>query len=118
MMHQAQRLEMQLWDLVVQRAIADVEFRDRLLGSPQESLRELGLPVDDIAVVVREHNDRERTITLPPVIAAAESAALVASAEAAYSAEPPSQPIVGSACCALSDPGDLRATFGSEVSRG
>jgi hypothetical protein len=109
---------MQLWDLVVQRAIADVDFRNRLLTSPQETLRELGLPVDDIDVVVREFDEHQRTITLPPMIATAEPAAFAESPERPYSMEPPSKPIVGSACCALSDLHDLRAVIGNEVRHG
>jgi len=113
-----QHLEAPLWDLVVQRAAADGEFRDRLMTSPRETLGAMGLPVDDLEVVVRELNDRERIIMLPPMIATAGPSALAVPVSGAFSTEPPSSPIVGSACCALSDPADSRVTLGSETRHG
>ncbi|MCW6005373.1 hypothetical protein K1W54_12385 [Micromonospora sp. CPCC 205371] len=118
MTYHKQHLEMQLWDLVVQRAVLDADFRNRLLTSPQEAVREMGLPVDDVDVVVRELDDRGRMVIMPPMISTTEPAGLVASPVKAYSVEPPSRPMVGGACCALSDPGDLRALYGGGVRHG
>ncbi len=61
-----QRFHDKQWSLIVARAWADEEFRDRLISNPQAVLRENGLEIaPDVEVRVVEDSESVRHFILP-----------------------------------------------------
>ncbi len=62
-----ERAQEKAWSLIVARAWADADFRDRLMADPGSVLSEHGLEVEPgVEIRVVEDTDRVRHFVLPP----------------------------------------------------
>jgi hypothetical protein len=98
------------WDDAVRLATVNPEFRRRLVDSPADALRDVGVDVGATSVVVHEFRDDEQVLILPPLLERPE--APQRSGDARPAAGFPSAPMVGVIHCALLDPTDDRVYYG------
>jgi hypothetical protein len=103
-----------LWDQAVQRSTVDRYFRRKLLESPDETLKAVGVDVSDRTVIVHEFSEGQRLLILPPMLEGQSAAPPPPQDTPAIGN--PSPPMRGTAGVALLDPADDRVTYGGTAS--
>jgi hypothetical protein len=102
-----------LWDRAVQRSTVDRYFRRKLLESPDETLKAVGVDVGDRTVIVHEFSEGQRLLILPPML---EGQSAPPPPQDTPAIGNPSPPMRGIAGLALLDPTDDRVTYGGAPS--